>query len=399
MSSAERLRVVLMGLLALGVMAGVVVIARRGALRPADHGAPTSPTGGFRLPERDPTTGRRAPLPDECLVTDADPPVVAFDLPERVLDLGALRQGQVAERDVVVRNTGGAVLCVQDVETGCGCVAAEWVGEKWVPPGASGLVRVRLDASGREGLQEKSVTLWTNVPKDKTASFTVRGEVRLGLIVASSSGLSSSFLSFGQTTPGRPATVRVRLKCPKDEPPWEVTGLASINPSDPSRPPYTWELLRVEPEDPLHRCYDLVVTHPGRADVGSDDDVLVVTTTHPERPRLEFNARLYVVRKYFASPARGHFGFVRASDPPPRRTLLVVPGEQGAVFRVTGATVRGDGFLVDEPRAVREGWSIDVRYDGRARGAGKLSAVLVVTIDDPEMPTLEVPLSGDMIGS
>jgi hypothetical protein len=79
--------------------------------------------------------------------------------------------------------------------------------------------------------------------------------------------------------------------------------------------------------------------------------------------------------------------------------VFVLPGEAGQKFRVTGVRFEGTGFAAGAPREVPEGWAVDVRYDGLARGAGPVKAVLVVAIDDAEVPEVRVPFEADVAGS
>jgi hypothetical protein len=141
-----------------------------------------------------------------------------------------------------------------------------------------------------------------------------------------------------------------------------------------------------------------VVTHPGRVELGTTNERVAVTTDHPQRRTIELEAMLQVVTKFYAAPTRASFGFLRAEDPAPMKTIYVVPGEAGAAFTVTGATVEGPGFTASAPRPTKEGWAVDVRYDGKARGAGKVAATLVIAVDDPEMPVVKVPLEGHVMG-
>lgn len=395
MSGSERLRVLLVGVLALGVMGAVVFAALRG--RESAAGAHEDEPVPRTLPPARTGTSRHGEMPSGCETTETSPPGLALDVPSGLLDLGAHRQGEVVTRDVTVRNTGSGVLCVQDVSTGCGCVKAEWVGDKHVPPGAAGTVRVVVDTAGREGRSEKSVTLYTNVRGQPAHQFFVRVDVTLGLLVgAMQGGLPSHYLQFGTHAPGQKATARVRLKSPKDEPAWEVKGVASAETDKPTA--WAWELVPAEAGDPLFRCYDLVVTHPGRADLGMSTERVIVTTSHPQRPTLEFEALMHVVTKFYASPSRPSFGFIRAADPSPLKTVYVYPGEAGSPFTVTGAKVDGAGFTASAPRPTKEGWAVDVRYDGQARASGRISASLVISIDDPEMPVVKVPLEGHVMG-
>ena len=107
---------------------------------------------------------------------------------------------------------------------------------------------------------------------------------------------------------------------------------------------------------------------------------------------------LTVVPKYYAVPTQAGFGSVRPGDVPPTRTIEVRAAEAGTDFRVTGASVDGTGFVAGEPRRLEKGWGVDVRYDGKAREAGRVEATLVVTVDDPDLPRIRIPLVATATG-
>ena len=277
----------------LGLTVGAVGFALTGRARPRDggDGATTSKAPAY--------APQGKPMPGGCEVNPSNPPVLEFvDVPRNRLTLGAFRQGEKIERKVTIRNAGGGVLCVRDTETGCGCVKAEWDGDPHIAPKAAGTLSLRIDTTDKAGDQEKWVTLYTNDPKQRFgAVITVVLEVRLGIVVEASPGGLVSRVAFGTHPPGESATTSLRLKCPKDEPEWTILGVESGALPENRRLKFTFSLERVEPENPRFRCYDLHITHPGRLELGRDGQLLLVKTSHPDRPEIRIDSELTVAAK------------------------------------------------------------------------------------------------------
>jgi hypothetical protein len=92
-------------------------------------------------------------------------PAIQFD--PAALELGDVPNGQIVERDVVVRNTGGAPLTVESVTTSCGCTTAT-LEPMTIPPGATGALHVAFDSGAHgpdlRGPLMRQVMLATNDP-------------------------------------------------------------------------------------------------------------------------------------------------------------------------------------------------------------------------------------------
>ncbi len=65
------------------------------------------------------------------------------------MDLGDVINGDIAERDVTVSNTGAAPLIVDSVSTSCGCTSAALT-PMTIAPGETGTLHIELD-SGAHG--------------------------------------------------------------------------------------------------------------------------------------------------------------------------------------------------------------------------------------------------------
>lgn len=73
------------------------------------------------------------------------------------------------------KNTGNAPLIIQRVQTTCGCTTPDYTKEP-VLPGKEGTIKVTYSTTGRVGVFDKKVTVFTNVP-DSIYNLTIKGEV------------------------------------------------------------------------------------------------------------------------------------------------------------------------------------------------------------------------------
>ena len=101
-------------------------------------------------------------------------PVMTFD--STVIRMGRISQGTVVERNFRFRNTGSGDLVIADVRGSCGCtVGKDWPREP-IAPGGTGVITVSFDSEGREGAQEKTVSVVANT-RPPTSILTITGEV------------------------------------------------------------------------------------------------------------------------------------------------------------------------------------------------------------------------------
>jgi hypothetical protein len=388
----SQVRVAWVAALAVLVMVGVVASAlafrnSSGEEESAGDGPRRSPLAGGPGSAR---ADKPFEVPEGCAVDPKTPPELRIDLPDHRLELGAVRQGVRIERDVTVRNTGTGTLCVYEPDTGCGCVKATWVGDDHrVRPGGTGTIHLVVSTENREGHQDKVVTVRSNDPARKEVPFRVTLEIRRGLMVVPTA--MGSF--FGRHAPNSPGELKMRLKCPIDEAEWQVLSVEGSR-----KTAFKWTVERVEPEDKDFRQYDLTIVHPGlsasqASPVDTHNEEVKVRTSHPERPEFALPTQIIVMTKYFASPETIPFGYVGGTTPDRTLTARVVPAEMGAEFAIKDAHVDGGAFeVVGSPKRLKEGWGVDVKYDGKNRKAGVLAATLVVSFDDADFPELRIPI-------
>jgi hypothetical protein len=298
-----------------------------------------------------------------------------------------MRQGQSVDKEVTLRNAGSGPLCVSGVTTGCGCVRATLLGDRRIPPGGTGIVQVTVDVGrNRQGPQSKEVRVFTNDPDRRTASFRVLADVRLGVI------LMDSVAQFGRTMKSRPATASVRLKSPRTEPPWEVTALKG------SHAAYSFVAEEIASTEPDFRVLQLRIQHPGSDRTGPNVDTIKLQTSHAEHREILIQAHLMVVDRYFAAPPEFPFGLMEPDKVGHWYQVRLLSGEPNTSVPFAGVRVEGKAFEAGEASPAGSGeWTVPLRVDTHGLTPGRTNATLVVSLDDPDVKEIRVPLWVEVI--
>jgi hypothetical protein len=394
-----RSRRVLMvsAILALGAMGAVVAIAfvGRGGEEASGRGFDpvASREAGGDLPAR-------APWPEEgCTPDPGKPPRLVF-VTQGDLDFGEVKQGVTKTLEYRFRSSGTGPLCIRQVNTGCGCVKADLLGDRRrFDPGEEGVISVVLDSTGRHGAQRKSVSIYTNDPESPIHRFDAIAEINAGLIAYPVA------LDFGRVAQGVAARAQVTLRSPKQDAAWEVTEILGKNLVDGQ--PLAYAFSVTEAEDPAATLREVTITHPGLGDVGPFQDELHIRTTHPERSELVVKAYMVVVPPIAPTPQRVVLGFVSPARPGAQRVQLT-RGNPDLRFQVTGLSWAGRSgrplegappFAATAGQSEDGGWWIDVSYDGQPRAAGPVSATLIVQTDLPDALAIQVPCFATVEGA
>lgn len=105
----------------------------------------------------------------------ADMPKTAIEFGEDSHNFGKIRQGEVVAHTFKFTNTGENPLRIETVKPSCGCTSPNWTKED-IAPGQTGEIEVEFDSKGKNGMQNKSVTVVSNSePQAKVLTFS--GEV------------------------------------------------------------------------------------------------------------------------------------------------------------------------------------------------------------------------------
>jgi hypothetical protein len=98
--------------------------------------------------------------------TDPDAlPVLAFE--KDFHDFGNLRSGEKVTYSFKFKNTGKSMLVISSVTTSCGCTVSDYPKQP-IKPGDQGTVDVSFDSAGRRGIQNKTITVFSNTQPPTT---------------------------------------------------------------------------------------------------------------------------------------------------------------------------------------------------------------------------------------
>jgi len=89
----------------------------------------------------------------------ANVPVMKFE--KETHDFGKIKSGEKVTYDFKFTNTGKTPLIITDAVATCGCTKPE-VPHTPIKPGESGVVHVTFNSAGKNGLQDKMITITAN---------------------------------------------------------------------------------------------------------------------------------------------------------------------------------------------------------------------------------------------
>ena len=95
---------------------------------------------------------------------DGKAPVMTFEKTEH--DFGTITQGDKPSYSFTFKNTGASDLVISNAVGSCGCTVPDYPKQP-VKPGESGKIKVSFNSSGKNGRQQKTVTITTNTAAGK----------------------------------------------------------------------------------------------------------------------------------------------------------------------------------------------------------------------------------------
>jgi len=100
-------------------------------------------------------------------------------LPESEFNFGKIKQGDIVNHIFKVVNKGTETLRIRNITTSCGCTAA-LIKDKDIPAGQEGEIRVQFDSSGKQGKLVRSLTIFSNDPRNLYKTIKIYSEVEVG---------------------------------------------------------------------------------------------------------------------------------------------------------------------------------------------------------------------------
>lgn len=94
-----------------------------------------------------------------------------------VWNFGTIIQDEAPEFEFTFINTGNEPMIISNAKGSCGCTVPVWPKEP-IAPGETGSINVKFSSKGKQGAQNKTVTLTANTTPPNT-KLRVTGEITL----------------------------------------------------------------------------------------------------------------------------------------------------------------------------------------------------------------------------
>lgn len=109
-----------------------------------------------------------------CYAKDAEAPRISFK--SKVIDLGAMTQGERKEASFEFNNAGTDDLVIDHTRSSCGCTTVVAT-KKTIPPGSGGTVDVTFNSTESHGAKVKHVYVYSNDPQVPVDTLTIKAFV------------------------------------------------------------------------------------------------------------------------------------------------------------------------------------------------------------------------------
>jgi len=307
-------------------------------------------------------------------------------VPEKIMDMGKVAQGEVLDVDFAIVNEGDETLEIKAVRPTCGCTVADF--DREIAPGETGYIKSKLDTRDFAGPISKSILVMTNDPQDPTTTLVIKTDVHPYVQV-----LPRALVRFNAVQ-HEPMEQKITVVADAEEKDFRVTGVDSSA-------PFLLASVRPVPADQLlagksAQQYEVVLTMAQDPPVGPVNALLEIETNHPKAKKVPVKVFGVVRALLHVTPSQIQFGSVEAKKQPGRNVIVVNNRTGNAPVTVTGAKVNDAAFdaeVVTIERGRRYQVTVTVKPEA---ASGPRDAVLTLETTDPEFPTLEVPVRANI---
>lgn len=307
-----------------------------------------------------------------CAQAFAQGPVITFDKLHH--DFGKIPGDRKVSHRYKVTNTGKEPLQIKSLNPSCGCTSTV-LGQWYLKPGESTDVEITFNPQGYRGPVHKNLQVVSSDPANPTVTLTFEAEVVQEI-------MPSTTAVFIQDLPRSGVkTSTVRLASGNGE---------SVHVTETKAPgaPYIACAVRPEGKDAVVEIHVDGRRVPASQMHGVD--TLTIRTSNPRVPTIPVTIQWEIQASVAATPERVAWVEPAGKD---LRAAVSLKQAAGKPFRITGSRttnplVRVEG--VDGNAAPMHEFRISLAGSARP---GTYSERVVLTLDDPEQPEVEIRVS------
>jgi hypothetical protein len=307
-------------------------------------------------------------------------------VPSKIIDVGTVSQGVVADAVFELVNEGDAPLVIKAVRPTCGCTVADF--DREIEAGATGRVAAKLDTKDFSGPISKSILVMTDDPQMPTVTLVIKADVRPFIEV-----LPRPLVRFNAVL-HEPMNQTFTVVGADPDTQVKVLGVDSSVPflSTSVRPLGKDEL--VPGKGPSQ--YEVTLELDEKAPVGPVNAVLTVNTDLKEAPKVPVKVYGVIRSLIHVTPTQVQFGSVEAASRPGRNLIVVNNRTDGTKIDITDVDVDDPAFdgqvsIIDEGRRYQV--TVVVKPDAEP---GSRNATLTLTTTDEDFPKVTVPIRANI---
>lgn len=291
--------------------------------------------------------------------------------PEPVYDFGDRDNEQDVKHEFTIVNLGTAPLEIRDVRTSCGCTVAE-LKKRVLQPGEETQIGSTLKLSGRQGPQNRTITVASNDPDNPAYQLGFKGNAISAIMY------DPQFINLGRVVDDEVHSQAITLKAGTDSVEFNVIGV------DSSLPQIETEVKTVREG----KEYEIIARNSEPLKEGNLNGLITINTDYAKRPSYQVRFFAQVIGGIEVRPDTLT---LQQSDDPERTTtqfLRVAPGRISD-FNVTEVHAPLDSIDVEILPQGNSNFNIKVaNMPGSADLEGQ---ELVIKTDSEEVPEIKVP--------
>ncbi len=101
-------------------------------------------------------------------------PILLIENPS--YNFGSIKEGETVTNDFVITNTGKSELIIRQTKVTCGCTATKPL-KSILSPGESSTIKISFDSTGRSGVQNKLIYVFSNDPTIPSQKIVIRANI------------------------------------------------------------------------------------------------------------------------------------------------------------------------------------------------------------------------------